>query len=195
MGAFDDLIPNAANPHPAAQHPAQGNSAFADLVAASLGLRPQPVDWREHGALGAVDATVRAAANGVPILGPMANRADAALQAAGSYITDKLGGPNNPNQFDVHGASWGDRYNRALAVQDAIDHQFSADHPHAALVAALAGGVAGSLAGAKYLSPATSALQRAAPAAGLIPRAADHARVDRPCRRAGDQPGRRGGAL
>ena len=168
MGAFDDLI-SKSKQHPATPPP-QGNLTLQDLVAKSMGLHRQAVDWREHGALGAVDATIRAAANGVPIIGPLANRGDAALNAAGSYLTDKLGAPNNANQFDVHGASLGERYNRALAIQDAIDHQFAADHPVVATVAGLVGGGLGSLAGARYLSPLTAALQRATPEAGLIPK-------------------------
>lgn len=97
----------------------------------------------ERGITGNIDAAVRSAAEGVPIIGGTLNSLDAATNALLSYANS-----------DVKG-SWSDRYKEAKRLQDAKSKGFAEDHPVIDAALGMAGGIG-----------AGGALLKAAPAVG-----------------------------
>lgn len=86
----------------------------------------------------------RAAARGIPIIGPLLNKADAATNAAMSTVLpDSVTGAIGAN---VPGKSFGERYDNALAIQNGMDQGFDQAHPYASDAAQLAGGIGATLA-------------------------------------------------
>lgn len=111
----------------------------------------------------------RAVATGVPILGGLADKADAATNAT---LAPVLNGLFSPDQ-QLHG-SWSDRYHQALATQQGSDRQFADVHPVVNGAAQLAGGVGATaplaVAGAGLVGQ--TALRTAPGLAGILGRAA-----------------------
>ncbi|MCC6106000.1 hypothetical protein [Acetobacter sp.] len=98
----------------------------------------------------------RAAATGVPVIGGLLNKADAATDVVLSY---GLNGLFSPDQ-QLHG-SFGDRYHQALAVQNGADQQFAQQHPVLNTGAQVVGGIGGGAA-VPGLGPGYGLLARAA---------------------------------
>ncbi len=86
-----------------------------------------------------VNDAVRAVGTGVPIIGGLLNKADAALNATVAPVANSLFAP--PDQ--LQGATWGDRYNNALMQQQRMDASFASQHPVANTALNVAGSVAG----------------------------------------------------
>jgi len=81
----------------------------------------------------------RAAARGVPVLGGVLNKVDAATNAALAPVIDPL----LPDTFEkLPGKTFGERYQQALDIQQGKDKGFATEHPIADAVAEVAGGVA-----------------------------------------------------
>lgn len=80
----------------------------------------------------------RAIARGVPLVGGTLNKIDAATNAALAPVVDPL----LPDSYEkLPQKTFGERYNRALEIQEGKDKGFNADHPIADAVAEVAGGV------------------------------------------------------
>src|SRR5215831_3634206 len=84
-----------------------------------------------------VNDVVRAGATGVPVLGGLANKANAAINAALAPVLNPLFSPEN----QLQGGSFGERYQNSLDIQNAMDAKFAAQHPVVNTTAQLAGGV------------------------------------------------------
>lgn len=150
----------------AAKAPAQGgqNSAPSapggmpddDLIAAFTGgassgapkpedgtqAKPPPATTQTASAspVTANDA-VRSIASGVPIVGGLLNKANAAVNATVAPVGNKL----FPPEEQLRGATWGERYQDSLARQDAMDARFAQEHPVANTVGNVTGAVVGTL--------------------------------------------------
>jgi hypothetical protein len=107
--------------------------AKVDLIAKKLKLTPSGE------APGMVEGVTRAAARGVPIIGGLLNKADAATNAALAPVVDPL----LPESFQkLPGKTFGERYQQALDIQEGKDKTFAQEHPIADTAAEIAGGVA-----------------------------------------------------
>lgn len=85
------------------------------------------------------EGIVRGAARGVPIVGGLLNKANAATNAALAPAIDPL----LPDSFQkLPEKSFGERYKRALEIQEDKDKSFAEAHPIADAVSEVAGGVA-----------------------------------------------------
>lgn len=110
--------------------------AFA-ILQSHLG-QPQPAQPAANtNAPGLAEGTVRAAATGVPIVGPLLNKLDAATNAALAPALNPLFSPDN----QLKGDTFSERYQNALAEQNAKDKAFSEAHPALSTGAEIAGGV------------------------------------------------------
>ncbi|KXV78787.1 hypothetical protein [Acetobacter cerevisiae] len=134
--------------------PEQQN-ATVDEIAHSMGVHPAQADAPQMGAPGVVNGTGRAFATGVPILGGLADKLDAATNAT---LAPALNGLFS-DKDQLHG-DWSDRYRQALSAQNGADQGFATAHP----VLNTGGQIAGSLA-------AGAALPVAGAGAGLLARA------------------------
>ena len=86
-----------------------------------------------------IEGVGRAASRGVPILGGMLNKADAAFNAALAPVVDPL----LPDSFEkLPEGSFSERYRHALDIQEGKDRSFATDHPIADTVAEIGGGIA-----------------------------------------------------
>jgi hypothetical protein len=90
--------------------------ATVDHIAASLSPKVDPVSANDVG---------RSFASGVPILGPLLNKADAATNAGLSYALNPLF-----DEKDQLNGTIGERYSKSLAMQDQGDAKFAAQHPY-----------------------------------------------------------------
>jgi hypothetical protein len=107
--------------------------AKVDMIAKKLKLTPSGE------APGIAEGVSRAAARGVPIIGGLLNKADAATNAALAPVVDPL----LPDSFQkLPGKTFGDRYQQALDIQEGKDKSFHEEHPIADTAAEIAGGVA-----------------------------------------------------
>lgn len=85
---------------------------------------------------------VRSAATGVPIIGGLLNKAEAATNAALAPLVDPL----LPDSFEkLPEGTWGERYKHALDIQNRKDEKFQGEHPIASTAAEIGGGVAATL--------------------------------------------------
>jgi hypothetical protein len=171
-GVGPDGTQHALNPVKASA-PAPSGGAFDDLVPTADAKAPGPgLDTDD----GAVDATIRTLARGVPILGPLANYANAATNATLAPwfepLLDAIPGHDRRDDIAEGGASWGQRFDRSLAMQRALDAQVDHDHPVLSLGGQIVGGALGVAASGGLLTPATGFLARVAPEAGLLPQMA-----------------------
>lgn len=99
---------------------------------------------------------IRQMGTGVPVVGGLLNKADAATDAAIAPMVN----PHLSTTNQLQGATFGERYQNALAQQNAHDQQFEAAHPIVSTGAQLAGG-------AVALGGAARAIPGAATALGL----------------------------
>jgi hypothetical protein len=96
---------------------------------------------KQDGSISADNAS-RAVATGVPIIGGLLNRMDAATNATLAPLID----PVLPDTFQkLPGQTWGDRYQQALDIQQGKDTAFHAEHPYVDTGLNIAGGVAGTV--------------------------------------------------
>ncbi|OAZ72438.1 4-alpha-D-((1-_4)-alpha-D-glucano)trehalose trehalohydrolase [Acetobacter pasteurianus] len=116
--------------------PEQQN-ATVDEIAHSMGTLPKPA---QNTSPSIVEGTGRGIATGVPILGGLANKLDAATDAT---LAPALNGLFSPNQ-QLNG-NWSQRYQQALAVQNGADQLFAERHPITNTAAQLAGGISSGL--------------------------------------------------
>jgi hypothetical protein len=118
------------------------------------------------------NAGARQMAEGVPILGQAADYGDAALNAtlapAIEPLMDLIPGHNRAD--DISGGDWQDRYAKGLLMQHAMDSAEHQAHPDLSLAQNIGGGILGTIAGAKFLSPVSGLMTKLAPEAGLAPR-------------------------
>lgn len=96
-----------------------------------------PADAAPASPIGAND-TVRAMATGVPIIGGLLNKMDAATNATLAPIGNAFFAPDQ----QLKGDTWGERYQNALQQQQDMDTSFATEHPVANTVDQLAGGLA-----------------------------------------------------
>lgn len=119
--------------------PEQQN-ATVDEIAHTIGALPKPAQNTEADRPDPLESTARAVATGVPVIGGLLNRADAATNAT---LAPVLNGLFSPNQ-QLHG-DWAHRYQQALAVQNGADQQFADQHPILNTGAQIAGGIGSGL--------------------------------------------------
>lgn len=81
---------------------------------------------------------VRSAATGIPILGGLANKGNAAINATLAPVMNPL----FSDKDQLKGATWGERYQNSLNEQNAGDEAFHEAHPVVDTAAQLAGGAA-----------------------------------------------------
>lgn len=99
------------------------------------------------------EGITRAAARGVPLIGGLLNKADAATDAALAPLLNPL----FPENERLKGKTFGQRYKEALDIQQGADTAFAKEHPIADAVAEVAGGVA-STGAAAMTGPGAAAL-------------------------------------
>lgn len=119
--------------------PEQQNAAV-DEIAHSIGALPKPAQNTEADRPDPLESTARAVATGVPVIGGLLNRADAATNATLAPVLNGLFSPNQQLQGD-----WAHRYQQALAVQNGADQQFADQHPILNTGAQIAGGIGSGL--------------------------------------------------
>jgi hypothetical protein len=86
----------------------------------------------------------RSFSEGVPILGGLVNKAEAATEAAAApYVEPLLDtlGVGQPGER-INAPTFGERYKKALNIQEGMDESFAKAHPVAETAAEIAGGVA-----------------------------------------------------
>ncbi|QTO00589.1 hypothetical protein J8E27_11820 [Brucella sp. 458] len=95
----------------------------------------------QDGSLNA-DNTVRALGTGVPILGGLLNKMDAATNATLAPLIDPL----LPDSFQkLPGSTWDERYKQAMDIQQGKDKAFEQEHPYVNTGLNITGGVAGTV--------------------------------------------------
>jgi len=128
-----------------------------DHIAASLAPQADPVSVNNVG---------RSFSTGVPIIGGLLNKADAATNAALAPALNSFFDPKDQLQGDT----FGERYAKSLAMQEGSDAKFATQHPIIDTGAKLAGGVASMspvVAAAPALWGATGGLGARTVASGL----------------------------
>lgn len=80
----------------------------------------------------------RSAAEGIPILGGLLNKADAATNAALAPLANRF----FDKKDQLQGSTFGERYRNSLQQQEGMDEAFSQQHPYIDTAASIAGGVA-----------------------------------------------------
>lgn len=127
----------------------------------------------------------RSFSKGVPILGGLLNKAEAATNAALAPVIEPLLPDGVGEQrLNAPGSTFGQRYDKALKIQEGMDESFAKDHPVVEPLAEAAGGIASlgaagtTAAGAKLLGLSAKTLPGmigAGAASGLAIGAADEA--------------------
>lgn len=112
---------------------------FAELPPVEQPKAEQPSEPVVSGALTRANDLLSATARGMPVVGGLFDKYNAAWDASTDYLLDKLGAPV-PQKPDGTPASWRDRYDRALAKERANAAAFESAHPYQAGGAGLAGG-------------------------------------------------------
>lgn len=116
--------------------PEQQN-ATVDEIARGIGAHPASGgNSIASEAGGIINGIGRAIATGVPVLGGLANRADAVTDAT---LAPALNGLFSPDQQLT--GDWSQRYRQALAIQNGSDQQFMQQHPVLETAGQLAGGL------------------------------------------------------
>ena len=126
MPSFELSGPDGGQYHVDAPDEAAALSAFHSLIGSG------PAEPISANSLG------RSAASGVPIIGGLLNKADAATNAALAPVLNPL----FDEKDQLQGDSFGERYSKSLAMQDSADAKFAEQHPIADTGAKLAGGAA-----------------------------------------------------
>lgn len=111
-------------------------NATVEEIAASIGVKPAAVP--PPAAPVTVNNVVRSTANGVPIVGGLLNRLDAATNAALAPALNRFFAPDD----QLKGETFSERYANSLRDQEGADKKFSDEHPIVDTAAQLAGGVA-----------------------------------------------------
>lgn len=134
--------------------PEQQNAAVAD-IAKSMGMKgAAPADEPVT-----VNKVVRSAAEGVPIVGGVLNKLNAATNATLAPAIEPLltpsesdisrPGPSTEKIGDIplpaRPPGWMERYRRSLEMQNKGDEKFAAAHPYIDTAAKVTGGVAGTI--------------------------------------------------
>jgi hypothetical protein len=107
--------------------PAQAFQILQQHLAASAPV--EPVTTNE---------VVRSAASGIPVIGGLLNKANAATNAALAPALNPLFDKENQLQGDT----FGERYAKSLALQEGADTKFAGQHPYVDTAAKFAGGAA-----------------------------------------------------
>lgn len=130
-------------------------SATVDEIAGSLKIN---AGADKPAAISATDVA-RSAASGVPIIGGLLNKANAATNAALAPVIEPFleKGPDTLDQ-----PSFGERYSKSLDIQNKRDAKFAKEHPVVDTAAKIGGGVAS-------LAPVVAAAPLAMGAAGTVP--------------------------
>jgi Cell Wall Hydrolase len=126
-----------------------------DFEVAPHGGPPIRVYIRKDEPIG-VNDTMRALATGVPIVGGVLNKANAATNALLAPVLNPL----FSKEDQLQGTTWSERYENSLRQQEGMDTNFASQHPTANTALNITGGVAG-----------TAPLIMAAPAAFGISKA------------------------
>jgi hypothetical protein len=105
--------------------------AKVDDIAKKLKLTPSGE------APGMVEGVGRAAVRGMPIIGALASKANAAIDAGLAPFVD----PATPDQ-KLTGETFGQRYNQAMDIGKGKDEAFHQQHPYVDTAAEIAGGIA-----------------------------------------------------
>jgi len=100
-----------------------------DHIAASLSPKADPVS---------INSVGRSFATGVPIVGGLLNKANAATNAALAPVLNPL----FDEKDQLPESTWGERYAHSLREQEGMDAKFAAQHPIVDTTAKVAGGVA-----------------------------------------------------
>lgn len=82
---------------------------------------------------------VRSTARGVPIIGGLLNKADAATNATLAPLVEPF---LNESADSLKQPTWAERYEKALGIQNRMDTKFDKEHPNVSTVAQVGGGVA-----------------------------------------------------
>ncbi|WP_426526802.1 hypothetical protein [Bradyrhizobium sp. McL0615] len=115
--------------------PPDQQNATVDEIAASIGAKPAAAPAP---AAPTVNGVARSAATGVPIVGGLLNKLDAATNAALAPALNRFFAPED----QLQGETFRERYSNSLRDQEGADKKFSAEHPIVDTAAQLAGGVA-----------------------------------------------------
>lgn len=110
-----------------------------------LGINPEQPQKTSviDDALEQTNNLLNATARGIPLAGSVVNKYNAAWDASRDYLVDKLGGNNLvPQKPDGTSATWRERYDRALAKENADERAFAEAHPIQNIGAELIGGIA-----------------------------------------------------
>ncbi|MCA6114242.1 hypothetical protein J6524_04770 [Bradyrhizobium sp. WSM 1738] len=115
-------------------------NATVEEIAASIGAKPAApaAAPAPEAAPVTVNNVVRSAATGVPIVGGLLNKLDAATNAALAPALNRFFAPED----QLKGETFQERYANSLRDQEGADKKFSAEHPVVDTAAQLAGGVA-----------------------------------------------------
>ncbi|KRR21914.1 hypothetical protein [Bradyrhizobium retamae] len=115
-------------------------NATVDEIAASIGAKPAaaPAAPAPAAAPVTVNSVVRSTATGIPIVGGLLNKLDAATNAALAPALNRFFAPDD----QLSGETFSERYTQSLRDQEGADKKFSAEHPIVDTAAQLAGGVA-----------------------------------------------------
>lgn len=113
--------------------PEQQN-ATVDEIAHSMGVVHST---QSDAAPSIAEGAGRAFATGVPVIGGLLNRADAATNATLAPVLNGLFSPDQQLQGD-----WSQRYQQALSAQNGADQQFAQQHPALNTGAQIVGGIA-----------------------------------------------------
>lgn len=113
--------------------PEQQN-ATVDEIAHSMGATQST---QPQSSPGVAEGMARGFATGVPVIGGLLNKADAATNATIAPVLNGLFSPDQQLQGD-----WSQRYQQSLSAQNGADRQFAQQHPVLNTGAQIAGGIA-----------------------------------------------------
>ena len=105
--------------------------AKVDMIAKKLKLTPSGQ------APGMIEGVGRAAVRGMPIIGALASKMNAAIDAGLAPFVD----PATPDQ-KLTGETFGQRYRQAMDIGEGKDKAFHEQHPYIDTAAEIAGGIA-----------------------------------------------------
>lgn len=104
--------------------PEQQNAAVAD-IAQSLGVTAQKAEPAEPVT---ANKAVRALATGVPVVGGVLNKLNAATNATLAPVVEPFLEPSE-NDISRKGETWAQRYRKSESMQNLADERFAAAHP------------------------------------------------------------------
>lgn len=116
--------------------PDQQNATVQE-IAGSIGVGGNSAPPQEAAPVTA-NSVVRSAATGVPVVGGLMNKLDAASNAALAPLLNRFFAPED----QLSEPTFGERYAHSLRDQEGADKQFATDHPVIDTAAQLAGGIA-----------------------------------------------------